>query len=206
MRYLFLIFPLLSLAQLASAQTSSSITTDEIIVTSPPAVPNPLPSEPAPAVTSSESDRTSYLDYKSVYEAGTLEEEVKMAAERFKLSASQQEIWLTAAKDRRNDEQQAKVKLESNMSSYEKEPIYRGLRTAQNTFYNTIIGFLSPVQKQAMETDRLILQEKQQRIAKLPPPPPPAPTVTVMPVDSVVTPEPEKEKPKGGSRKKKKQS
>lgn len=124
------------------------------------------------------------MEYKSVYEAATLEEEVQLATERFNLSQSQQEIWTEAAYDRRLSEKLAYPKLESKTTdySYSKDAVYRGLRTSHNTFYETIIGYLSPGQKQAIEADRAILHEKQRRLAKIPPPPPP--TVTVAPVDS----------------------
>jgi hypothetical protein len=143
------------------------------------------------------------MDYKSVYEAATIEEEVKMAAERFNLTPSQQDVWLSAAVDRREAERQAREKLDSKAANYEKDPVYRGLRSSQNTFYETIIGYLTPAQKQAMETDRAILQEKQKRLAKLPPPPPSTPTVTIAPVDSTAIKEAEKSKGTGKKSKKK---
>jgi hypothetical protein len=195
-RHFFLPFCIFSVG--AGAQTSASLTAGEVIVTTPPAN--------APVVSEGQSsDKITYLDYKSVYEAASLEEEVKMAAERFKLSQDQQEMWTQAAEDRRKVEQQAKEKLSTATNSYEKDPIYRGLRTAQNDFYTTIVGYLTPVQKQYFETDRLILQEKQQRLAKLPPPPPPAPTVTAVPIDSVLTKEPQKEPAKAKAKKRKKE-
>jgi hypothetical protein len=146
------------------------------------------------------------MDYKSVYDTPTVEEEVKMAAERFNLTPSQQEVWLTAATERRETEVPARGKIDSKAANYEKESAYRGLRSAQNTFYETITGYLSPAQKQALETDRMIVQEKQKRLAKLaPPPPPPASTVTVPPVDSIAIKQAEKEKKTSKKSKKKKQ-
>jgi hypothetical protein len=147
---------------------------------SPVATPLTVTDPSLPA--SSSSAETSIMDYISVYETATIEEEVKLAAERFNLSPSQQDVWLSAGTERREAEKRARVLLDSKATSYEKEPTYRGLRTAQNTFYETIIGYLAPTQKQALERDRLIHLEKQRRLAKLPPPPPP--TVTVAPVDS----------------------
>jgi hypothetical protein len=140
-----------------------------------------------------------------VYDAPTVEEEVKMAAERFSLTPAQQDAWLAAAVERRETEKPAREKLDSKSSSYEKEGAYRGLRSSQNMFYETIIGYLSPAQKQAFETDRLILNEKQKKLAKLPPPPPPAPTVTVAPVDSAAIKKEEKAKGKKSKKKKKKE-
>jgi hypothetical protein len=142
------------------------------------------------------------VDYKSVYDSPTVEEEVKMAADRFNLTKSQQDVWLSAASDRRLVENQVRGKLESNAPLYEKDPAYRGLRSAQNTFYETIIGYLSPAQKQSLETDRAILQEKQKRLAKLPPAAP-TPTVTVAPVDSATIKPVEKSKSKSKKTKKK---
>ena len=146
----------------------------------------------------------SYLDYKNVYDAATLEEEVQLAAERFKLSKQQQETWMTAAVDRRQTEKQMYAQLNSPPANFSRDAAYRELRTAQNTFYERIVGYLSPSQKQAMEMDRAILQEKQNRIAKLPPPPPPP--VTVAPVDTaaiILQAEKKKEAEKKAKRKKK---
>jgi hypothetical protein len=134
------------------------------------------------------------MDYKSVYEAATIEEELQMATERFNLTPAQKDVWLSAAEDRRETEKQARAKFEKNISGYEKEGVYMGLRSAQNTFHEIIIGHLTPVQKEALEADRLVLQEKQKKIAKLPPPPPPAPVVTVAPVDSSAIKASEKDK------------
>jgi hypothetical protein len=145
------------------------------------------------------------MDYKSVYEAATIEEELQMATERFNLTKEQQEVWQTAAVDRRETEKQARGKLDAKntttntTSNYDKEPIYRGLKSAQNMFYETIIGYLNPAQKSALETDRMILEEKRKRVAKLPPPVI-APTVTVAPVDSAAI----KASDKGSKKSKKK--
>jgi hypothetical protein len=143
------------------------------------------------------------MDYKSVYDVATVEEEVKVAAERFNLTEAQQEIWLNAATDRRLMEKKANDKFESTASSYDREGAYRGLRASQAMFYETIIGYLSPSQKQALETDRLIMEEKNKRLAKLPPPPPPAPTVTVAPVDSTAIKAEQDKAGKKGKKKKK---
>jgi hypothetical protein len=217
----FLVIPAVLLCQATIAQTgTSSLTLTQATPTTPAAAPattppgdsNATPSAPAPvpAVGSISSEeaaaegRVSYLDYKSVYEASTVEEEVKMAAERFALTPSQQEVWLTAATDRRVAEKVAREKLDSKTANYERDGVYRGLRNSHNTFHEIITGYLTPNQKQAMELDRQILQEKQQRMAKLPPPPPPAPTVTVAPVDSSAIKETEKSKTGKKSKKKKK--
>jgi hypothetical protein len=146
--------------------------------------------------------QTAIVDYQSVYDAPSLEEEVKMATERFNLTQSQQEVWLTAATDRRKAETFAKGQLDSKSTNYERGPVYKGLRNAHNTFYETIIGYLTPVQKQALETDRVILEEKRKRLAKIAPPP--APTVTVAPVYSTAIKEAEKPKDTEKKSKKKK--
>lgn len=130
------------------------------------------------------SGKVTYLEYKSVYDAPTLEEEVKMATERFRLSKPQQEIWLTAAEERRQTEKQVYDKLRTTDVNYDKGPDYRALRTSHNAFFEEVVGYLNPAQKEEMEFDRAILQEKQNRIAKLPPPPPPPSTVTVVSVDT----------------------
>lgn len=157
---------------------------------------------PSPA-----AERTKIMDYKSVYEAPTVEEEVKMAAERFSLTPSQQDIWLLAATDRREGERLARLKLDSTKGDYSKTGVYMGLRASHNTFHETIMGYLTPNQKQAFETDRLILQEKQKRIAKLPPPPPPVVVDTIPKVDSTALAEQEvdlKKNNKSGKKSKKK--
>jgi 1,2-phenylacetyl-CoA epoxidase PaaB subunit len=208
MRFKFLIIPTALIVQVAAAQNPAPLTPAQGTVTTPPAVASstpvmpPVPETPPASPTSTQ---TTYLDYKSVYEAATVEEEVKMATERFGLTPAQQDMWLVAATDRRAVETPAREKLDSKASSYEKDGVYRGLRTSQNTFYETIIGYLTPAQKQAFETDRLVLEEKRKRVAKLPPPPPPpAPTVTVAPVDSSAIKETEKAKGKEAAKKSKK--
>ena len=181
-------------------------TTPAAAASSTPVVPPADPAAPAPvsAESSGNMNATLIMDYKSVYETATVEEEVKMAAERFSLTPEQQDIWLTAATDRRLAEKQVSDKLaNSKEGDYDKNGVYRGLRTSHNTFHETITGYLSPTQKQALERDRLILNEKQKRMAKLPPPPPPAPTVTVAPVDSAAIKEPETGKKKSKKKKKK---
>lgn len=128
-----------------------------------------------------------------------------MATERFSLTPDQADIWLTAATDRRAAEKKVRETLDSKAETYERSNVYRGLRTSLNTFHETITGYLTPAQKQALENDRMIIQEKQRRLAKLPPPPPPAPvdTVSVAPVDSTAIKQ-EAEKSKGKSKKAKK--
>jgi len=145
-------------------------------------------------------------DYKSVFEAPTVEDEVKMATERFSLTNDQQEMWLVAATDCRQAEKQAYDKLGSKSQDYQKASVYSGLRSSLTTFHETVVGHLSPSQKQALESDRLILEEKRQRLAKLPPPPPPAPTVTAAPVDSSAIKQAEKDKKTGKKSKKKKKA
>jgi hypothetical protein len=211
MRIKFLIIPTILLAHAAIAQNGgAAISAPQGTASAPPPAatstavvpPEPEQSSSSPALPA--STLTAIMDYKSVYETASIEEEVKMASDRFQLTSSQQEMWMVAAADRRQAEKQVREKLDSKTQNYEKDGIYRGLRTAQNTFHETIIGYLTPTQKQALETDRLILQEKQKRLAKLPPPPPPAPTVTVAPVDSAAIKAAEKDKQKGKKSKKKK--
>jgi hypothetical protein len=144
------------------------------------------------------------MDYKSVYETATLEEEVEMATGRFHLTPSQQDVWKVAATERRITEKQVYEKLESKDTDYSRDAMYKALRTSHNTFYEAIIGYLNPNQKQAIEFDRTVIAEKQKRLAKLPPPPPPAPTVTVAPVDSAALKESEKVKAGKKTKKKKK--
>ena len=209
MQFKFLLIPAAFMLQVASAQNGSvSVTPSQAPVPAPATEASPsaaaMPDQ-ADAMASTEAPRTAILDYKSVYEAATIEDEVKMAAERFSLTPSQQEVWLTAAADRRAAEKKTQEMLASKAVNIDREGAYRGLRNAHNNFHQAIVGYLSPAQKQAFERDRLILQEKQQRLAKLPPPPPPAPTVTAAPVDSAAIKEPEKNKSKSKkSRKKKK--
>lgn len=158
MRHLFVVILILAIPQVKQAQPGTSLNSAEVIVSPPTSNPK-TPDDKGTEGAFKTDEKVSYLDYKSVYEAESLEEEVKMATERFKLSPAQKEIWEQAAIDRRLVEKQASEKLDANKSSYEKEPVYRGLRTAQNTFHATIVGHLTPAQKQAFETDRLILQE-----------------------------------------------
>jgi hypothetical protein len=190
-------------AQNGSASVTSSQATESKLVPEASATTITEPSQTSSPGSGGET-RTAIVDYKSVYEAATVEEEVKMAAERFNLTPSQQEVWLNAATDRRAAEKQSQDKLGSKNANYERDGAYRGLRTAHNNFHQSIVGFLSPAQKQAFERDRLILQEKQQRLAKLPPPPPPAPTVTVAPVDSAAIKDSDKSKSKSKGKKSKK--
>ncbi|MCE3229724.1 MAG: hypothetical protein K0S32_4275 [Bacteroidetes bacterium] len=163
------------------------------------------PTDLSPATTLSESGETAIIDYKSVYDASTLDEEVKMAAERFSLTPSQQDVWKKAAVDRREAEKKTKTYLESTNNTYDKSGAYVGLRTAHNEFYQTIIGYLSPAQKQALETDRTILEEKRKQLAKITPPA--VITPTVIPVDSTaIKAEMEKEKAAAKKSKKKKKA
>jgi hypothetical protein len=210
MRINFLIVPAILMFKVAGAQNGSASITPAGTVSIPVSAASSTPVSPpvAPAVSSPEpaspaGTETSYLDYKSVYETATVEEEVVMASERFGLTTSQQDMWLKAAGDRRQSEKQFRDKIESK-TDFDKSGAYMGLRSSLNTFHETIIAYLTPAQKQALETDRLILQEKQQRVAKLPPPPPPAPTVTAAPVDSAAIKETEKNKVKGKKARKKK--
>jgi hypothetical protein len=222
MRIKFLIIPTAFIFQFAVAQNGSAslapspgngtasvaapVSTGPSTVTPASASTVAATPESTPAPDSPISTQKAIMDYKSVYEAATVEEEVKMATERFGLTPAQQDMWLTAATERRETEKPARAKLESKDEAYLKEPVYRGLKEAQNRFNETIIGYLTPAQKNSVETDRLILQEKQRRIAKLPPPPPPAPTVTVAPVDSAAIKDAQKGKKSGKkSRKKTKQ-
>lgn len=158
----------------------------------------------SPSLSMPLSSQTAIMDYKNVYEAPTIDEEVKMAAERFNLTPAQQDMWRTAAVDRRDAEKIARGQLEQRTDNYDRAPVYKGLRMAQNTFYETIIGYLNPAQKQALETDRLILEEKRKQLAKIAPPPV-APTVTVAPVDSTAI-KAEMEKTSGKKSKKKKKA
>lgn len=189
MRSIFFIITTVLILHVACAQNGTvPLTVSQgTYVTVSPATSTPLkPTDPTPSSSSGEN----IMDYKSVYEAATLEEEVQMAAERFHLTKSQQDVWMTAATDRRQIEKQAYEKLNSKSTEYDKDPVYLGLRISHNTFYETIIGYLNPAQKQAIELDRAIRNEKQKRLAKLPPPA--APTITVAPVDSAAIKEPEK--------------
>jgi hypothetical protein len=205
MRFNFLIISAVLIFQVTVAQNDPASSTTATTMVSAASSATIMPTDPTPSAASPTAAQVTIMDYKSVYEAATVEEEVKMATERFNLTPSQQDVWLTAATDRRETERQARGMLESKATNYEKEPTYKGLRSAQNTFYETVIGYLSPAQKQALETDRLIHLEKQKRLAKLPPPPPPTPTVTVVPVDSAAIKQTEKGKGSGKKSKKKKQ-
>jgi hypothetical protein len=202
MRPKFFIIPAIFILQTMRAQDFAPLAISETTVT-PASATNTL----ATFKPSSASGLTeiSIMDYKSVYEAATLEEEVQMATERFNLTKPQQEAWATAAVDRRETEKQTRAKLESKTNDYSKDAVYRGLRSAQNQFYETITGYFDPSQKQLLEKDRIIIEEKRKMIAKLPPPVI-APTVTVAPVDSTaIKAEMEKNKKiKAKSKKKKK--
>jgi len=184
MRSIFFIIPAALIFKMAGAQngpaplTVSQGTFAAITVT--PSAPVTL-TDP---ITTNEIGETTYLDYKSVYEAASLEEEVQMAAERFKLTKSQQDVWMGAAEDRRKTEKDVYEKLNLKDPNISKDGLYRALRNSHNTFSDQIVGYLTPAQKQALEWDRAILHEKQQRLAKLAPPP--APTVTPLPVDSTL--------------------
>lgn len=207
MTFKYFIFPAVIMFQVAGAQNGSSSltitpakTATAGSVSGASTVGTPTDSS-TPTTDIAGSTQTAFVDYKSVYEAATLEEEVKMAAERFNLSASQQDLWTVAATDRRETEKQARFKLEAKTID-NKDAVYRGLRAAQNSFYEKIVGYLNPTQKQALETDRIILEEKRKKIAKLPPPVI-APTVTVVPVDSAAIKASNKAKAKKSKKKKK---
>jgi hypothetical protein len=201
MRLKFFIIPATFIFQVARAQESTHLTNFQQTGTPASAASTSTVYNSSP---STELTEISIKDYKSVYEAATLEEEVQMATERFNLSKSQQEVWATAAVDRRETEKQARVKLESKSNDYSRDAVYRGLRAAQSQFYETITGYFDPSQKQLLEKDRIIIEEQRKMIAKLPPPI--APTVTVAAVDSTaIKAEMEKnKKAKGKSKKKKK--
>lgn len=208
MRTTLLIFIVFLLSRTATAQNGTS-TSGQGTLSAPGSTSsatsgsttNPQTSQSSQSLSGSgNSNEIAIIDYKSVYEAETLEEEVKIAAERFNLTKSQQDVWLTAATDRREAERKAKIQLAERKENFEKAPVYKGLKAAQSTFYETIIGYLSPAQKSAIEADRLIQEERQRRLAKLAPP---APTVTVAPVDSAALKPVEKEKPKSKGKAKK---
>ena len=181
MKLNFFIIPAALMFQYAGAQngplTVSQGTLAAISVT--PSAPVTI-TDPIPVTDTGDT----YLNYKSVYEAATLEEEVKMAAERFSLTKSQQDVWMTAAEDRRKTEKDVYEKLNAKDPNISKDGLYRSLRNSHNVFSEQIIGYLSPAQKQSMEWDRAILNEKQKRVAKIAPPPPPP--VEVAPVDSTL--------------------
>lgn len=203
MRFNFFIIPAVLVFQIAGAQNGPApiaVSEGTIVTVTPSATVNVTNSTTSADLSSAGE---SIMDYKSVYEAATLEEEVKMATERFSLNKSQQEVWLTAAVDRRQTEKQAYEKLNSKGVEYSKDAVYMGLRMAQNSFYETVTGYLNPDQKQALELDRTIRAEKQRRLAKLPPV---APVVTVAPIDSAAIKEAEKVKPVEKKSKKKKSS
>ncbi len=189
MRLKFLIIPSIFMFQAAVAQSDSAQVSPAVgAATTPVSAATSTavtPGATTPAAGSSSEERTKIMDYKSVYETASVEEEVQLATERFSLTAEQQDIWLVAARDRRQSESFARGKLDSNDINLSKEGVYRGLKAAQSTFYETVIGYLTPVQKQQLESDRVIINEKQKRLAKLPPPPPPPAPVDTMPaIDS----------------------
>jgi hypothetical protein len=197
---LFLITAVL-VSALASAQDNPS---DETLSDGTLPVVSVSPSNDG---TSSTPAREKIVDYKSVYETSTVEEEVKMATSRFELTKSQQDIWLEAATERRLTENKFRDQANVKGADNNKDAAYRELRTSQNTFYETVIGYLSPAQKQKLEVDRNILNEKQKKLAKIPPPPPPpTPTITAVPVDSAAIKESEKKKAAGKKSKKKKKA
>lgn len=181
MRFKFLIIPSVLLVQAAAAQNNTYLASGQTTEANGTAPNTVTITEQASTLTASPSGETAIIDYKSVYESATTEEEVKMATERFSLSKSQADVWLTAATDRRAAEKTAQDQLALAMKdpNVSKDAVYKGLRASQNSFYETIIGYMSPSQKQSMENDRIILEEKRKRIAKLPPPAP-----VVVPVDS----------------------
>jgi hypothetical protein len=210
MRFSFLVIPSVILMQVASAQNEAAApaTGQATMITTPV-----TPASSTPVVNSGSTDSqatststlTRIVDYKSMFETATVEEEVKMATERLSLSTDQQDLWLRAATDRRRAEKQAYDKLDSKSQDYQKNSVYGGLRTAQNLFHESIIGHLSPSQKSMLERDRLIQAEKQQIIANTPPPPP-TPSVAPVQVDSAAIKETEKSKTAGKKGKKKKKT
>lgn len=199
-----LIIPAILIVNVAAAQNGATIINPQGTVTtaSSGSITTSTPAASTPSTIITGSTQASIINYKSVYEAATLEEEVQMATERFNLTESQKEVWMTAATDRRETERQFRAKLESKATDYDKDGVYRGLRSAHNTFHETIIAYLNPAQKQSLETDRLILEEKRKKVSKLPPPVI-APTVTVAPVDSAAIKETEKGAGKKSKKKKK---
>jgi hypothetical protein len=205
MRSIFFIIPAALMFQVAGAQNGTSQLAASQGNLAAVTVTASTPVTLTDATPSTNSGETSYLDYKSVYEAATLEEEVQMATERFNLTKSQQDVWMLAAVDRRKTEKDVYEKLNLKDPAISKDGLYRSLRTAHNTFSEQITGYLNPAQKQSLDWDRAILHEKQQRLAKLAPPP--VPTVTVAPVDSTVIKEQilkEAEKIKAAEKKSKK--
>ena len=205
MKSTFFIIPAVLIFQTAGAQNGPApLAVSEGTYVTVTASPSTLVKvENTTTTTDISNSAESIMDYKSVYEAATLEEEVKMAGERFKLTKSQQEVWMTAAVDRRQVEKQAYEKINSKGVEYSKDAVYMGLRIAHNTFYETITGYLNPAQKQALELDRIIRTEKQKRLAKLPPA---APVVIVAPVDSAAIKEAEKVKATDKKSKKRKKT
>ncbi|MBL7930680.1 MAG: hypothetical protein JNL60_02195, partial [Bacteroidia bacterium] len=198
-------------ATIAPASSSASVSTsssDAIQTTEP--LSSAMP-PPPPGYTN-----TLVVDYKSVYEAPTPEEEVKIAAERFNLTLDQQDIWLLAAKDRREGERKFR-EFDAKAGNADRDGAYRGYRTSQNAFYETIIGHLTPQQKAAFERDRLIIEERDKRLARWNQENPSAPTssiqtttVTVVPttfgMDSTAIKQKNKEKGNSKKTKKKKQA
>lgn len=208
MRSKFFIIPATLIFQIAGAQNSPApLTVSQETLTAVSTAPSTSVtlSNTTPSLAPSSTGQN-IMDYKSMYEAATVEEEVQMAVERLRLTKSQQDVWLTAAIERRQGEKLAYEKLNSKGMDVSRDAVYMGLRKSQNAFYETIIGYLNPAQKQGLELDRILRNEKQKRLAKLPPPPPPAPTVTVAPVDSAAIKEQEKIKVTEKKSKKKKKS
>jgi hypothetical protein len=207
MRVRFLIIQSVLMFRVAVAQNGPSpLTVGQSTITAAGsgASVSPVTSTEPSAISS--SGETTYIDYKSVYEAATIEEEVKMAAERFNLTKAQQDTWLSIAGTRREAEKNARKQLETKADNYERGPVYQGLRAAQTEFYQIIIGYLTPAQKNALEVDRLIMEEKRKQVAKLSPPTPVTPTVNVIPVDSAAIKAAEKEKATEKKSKKKKKT
>jgi hypothetical protein len=187
MRLQFSIFTSLLIFQAAVAQNPASSVSEQGVVAAPATVSTTTANthEATSSSESNASNQIAIIDYKSVYEAETLEDEVKFATDRFSLTPTQQDIWLTAAKERREIEKNARIKFDAKDPNTDKAAVYMGLRAAHNTFYEIIIGYLSPAQKQSLEEERLIQQERQKRLAKLTPPPTLViDSVKVAPIDS----------------------
>jgi hypothetical protein len=205
MKLKIFIIPASLMFNIAGAQNGpSSLMASQATLSPVSATPStPIAFTDVTPVSGSAWDNENIMDYKSVYEAATLEDEVQMATERFNLTKHQQDVWRDAAFDRRQTEKLAHDKLDSKATDYSKDALFRGLRSSQNTFHEIIIGFLTPAQKQALDGDRAILHEKQRRLAKLPPPVV-VPTVTVAPIDSTAIKAEEKAKAKTPEKKPKK--
>jgi hypothetical protein len=205
MRSKLLIIPAVLIFKIAGAQSGPALAVSQSTFPAVTVSPSSPVAATDPTVSSAPNpEGEKYIDYKSVYEAATLEDEVQLAAERFGLTKSQQDVWADAATDRRLTEKQFREKFDSKAVNSSKEAMYKGLRSAQSTFYETVIGYLSPAQKARVEFEREVVNERERRLAKIPPPPPPPPTVTVAPIDSTAIKAEEKAKAAAEKKSKKK--